>query len=69
MSDPGGNRMLWAGAGLVIGAGIGITFGLIVAGGAGIALGAAFGAAFGLIAGSVLDGVQQGDGRQEEDRR
>lgn len=41
--------MVWAGAGLAIGARIGATFGPIIAGGIGVALGAALGAAIGLV--------------------
>ncbi len=48
-------RTQWAGAGLVISAGVGATVGVLVAGGAGIALGAAFGGALGLVAGAVVD--------------
>ena len=48
-------RTQWAGAGLVIMAGVGTTLGLILAGGTGIALGAAFGAALGLVLGSAVD--------------
>ena len=62
MSARDDNRGVWAGAGLVIGTGIGSSFGLIVAGGIGIALGAAFGAAIGLVAGSVVDGHLQTKG-------
>ena len=65
MSNGKDNRMVWAGAGLAIGAGIGMTFGLIVAGGIGIALGAAFGAATGLVAGSALDASQRKKERRE----
>lgn len=64
MNDRSDNRMVWAGAGLAIGAGIGTTFGLIIAGGIGIALGATFGAAIGLVIGSAIDANQQKKERQ-----
>lgn len=51
--------MLWAGAMLVIGGGVGATVGLLVSGGIGIALGGAFGAGIGLVVGASIDSYRQ----------
>jgi len=66
MSARSDGRMMWAGAGLAIGSGIGAVFGLIIAGGVGIALGAAFGAAIGLVVGSAVDAGRRKREPQEE---
>ena len=49
------SRTSWAGAGMVLMAGIGTVVGLLVAGGDGIALGSGIGAAVGLLLGAVAD--------------
>lgn len=49
-------RAAWAGGLIGIGAGLGATVGILVAGGEGLALGAAFGAAAGVVGASVLQG-------------
>lgn len=58
--------MVWPGAGLVIGSGIGIAFGVIFAGGTGVALGAAFGGGIGLVVGSLVDAILLRKGGPEE---
>ncbi|MFN3218715.1 MAG: hypothetical protein ACE367_19645 [Acidimicrobiales bacterium] len=59
MENGSRDQMIWAGAGLVIGAGVGTTLGLIIAGGVGIAFGTTFGAAAGLVAGSAIDAARR----------
>lgn len=49
-------RRAWAGGLIGIGAGLGATVGLLVAGGEGLALGAAFGAAAGVVGAAAVQG-------------
>ena len=52
------NRPYWTGAGISIGAGIGLVVGLLGWGGGGIALGVALGAGIGLVVGAIADSMR-----------
>jgi hypothetical protein len=50
-----------AGASLSIGAGLGATLGVLVAGGPGVAIGACLGAAMGIVVGAAWDAFHSGE--------
>ncbi|MGK2948044.1 MAG: hypothetical protein ACSLFP_05695 [Acidimicrobiales bacterium] len=57
MARPSSEPM-WAGLGISVGGGLGMTVGLLGWGGAGIALGATFGACIGLLIGAIADSLR-----------
>ncbi len=56
-----GRRTSLVGAAVAIGAGLGMTVGLIVGGGAGIAMGVIFGAGIGVVFGGAWDAFHASD--------
>ncbi len=66
---PTNSGHLWTGLGVSIGAGIGLTVGLLGWGGAGIALGTSIGAGIGVALGASFDATERCRHRRQEGHR